>query len=261
MEIKSELLLGDASEKCLQISDNSIDCTITSPPYDNLRDYEGFDFDFESIAQHLYRVTKDGGTVVWIVGDAVVNGSETLTSFKQAIRFRELGFSLHDTMIYQKGNFSFPSNNRYHQIFEYMFIFSKGKPKTFNPICDVKTTGKTCFGRNTGRLKNGQLKEFKKPTAKQYGMRTNIWKCNTVGQENPGRTPPHPAMFPSKLIHDHILTWTNEDDTILDPFMGSGTTGIQAKLLNRSFIGIEISEKYFNSAKERIDGINTLYSI
>jgi len=249
-----DLRLGDCLEVMKSMDSNSIDLTVTSPPYDNLRTYNGYTFDFEGIAQELYRVTKDGGVVVWIVGDATIKGSETGTSFRQALYFMECGFNLHDTMIWNKPNFSNPSKTRYHQIFEYMFIFSKGKNKTFNPIKDKKNKYLTCVGKNTMRLANGELIEVKKNVGSEFGMRTNVWNMNTVGQEMMCKRPPHPAMFPEKLAHDHIISWSNEGDTIFDCFLGSGTTGKMAKQLNRNFIGIEISQEYLDIAKERING-------
>jgi site-specific DNA-methyltransferase (adenine-specific) len=250
-----DLRLGDCLDVMKTIPSASVDLTVTSPPYDNLRTYNGFTFDFEGIAQELYRVTKDGGVVVWIVGDATIKGSESGTSFKQALYFMQCGFNLHDTMIWNKPNFSNPSKTRYHQIFEYMFIFSKGKNKTFNPIKDKKNKYLTCVGKNTMRLANGELVEVKKNVGNEFGMRTNVWNMNTVGQEMMCKRPPHPAMFPEKLAHDHIISWSNEGDTVLDCFMGSGTTGKMAKQLNRNFIGIEISQEYLDIAKERINGI------
>ena len=248
-----DLKLGDCLEVMKSMPSNSVDLTVTSPPYDNLRTYNGFTFDFEGIAQELYRVTKDGGVVVWIVGDATIKGSESGTSFRQALYFMQCGFKLHDTMIWNKPNFSNPSKTRYHQIFEYMFIFSKGKNKTFNPIKDKKNKYLTCVGKNTMRLANGELVEVKKNVGNEFGMRTNVWNMNTVGQEMMCKRPPHPAMFPEKLAHDHIISWSNEGDTILDCFMGSGTTGKIAKQLKRNFVGIEISQEYLDIAKERIN--------
>lgn len=248
-----DLKLGDCLEVMKSMPSNSVDLTVTSPPYDNLRTYNGFTFDFEGIAQELYRVTKNGGVVVWIVGDATIKGSESGTSFRQALYFMQCGFNLHDTMIWNKPNFSNPSKTRYHQIFEYMFIFSKGKNKTFNPIKDKKNKYLTCVGKNTMRLANGELVEVKKNVGNEFGMRTNVWNMNTVGQEMMCKRPPHPAMFPEKLAHDHIISWSNEGDTVLDCFMGSGTTGKIAKQLNRNFVGIEISQEYLDIAKERIN--------
>jgi len=224
--------------------DNYIDLTVTSPPYDNLRDYKGYSFNFEGIAKQLYRVTKDGGVVVWVVGDQTINGSESGTSFRQALYFMECGFNLHDTMIYEKNSSSFPANeksNRYTQIFEYMFIFSKGKPKTTNLIIDKKN-------------KWAGYKDFsgilKKPVP-EYSPRNNIWKYTTSFDN----TYNHPAPFPEKLVIDHIISWSNKGDIVLDVFMGSGTTAKMAIVTDRNYIGFEISKEYCNIANKRINGL------
>lgn len=247
-----DLRLGDCLEVMKSMPSNSIDLTVTSPPYDNLRTYNGFTFDFEGIAQELYRVTKDGGVVVWIVGDATIKGSETGTSFRQALYFMECGFNLHDTMIYEKDAISFPDKNRYQQCFEYMFIFSKEKPKSLNLINDRKNIS---FGRKvtgTDRDANGITRQAScfGQQIKEFGIRWNIWKLNSVKGNVKIN---HPAMFPEQLAHDHIISWSNEGDTVLDCFLGSGTTGKMAKQLNRNFIGIELDESYFNIAKKRIE--------
>lgn len=253
-----DLHLGDCLEVMKTLLGNSIDLTVTSPPYDNLRNYNGYCFDFEGIAKELYRVTKDGGVVVWVVGDATINGSETGTSFRQALYFKEIGFNLHDTMIYQKNNFANPSSNRYHQIFEFMFVLSKGKPKSFNPIKDRKNVcfGESNWGTNKARQKDGSFKERQKKIVSEYGMRYNIWEFMTskgfATKDNFAYS--HPAIFPEKVAYDHIFSWSNEGDTVLDCFLGSGTTGKVAKQLNRKFIGIEISQEYLDIAKRRING-------
>jgi DNA modification methylase len=253
-----DLHLGDCLAVMKTLFGNSIDLTVTSPPYDNLRNYNGYCFDFEGIARELYRVTKDGGVVVWVVGDATINGSETGTSFRQALYFKEIGFNLHDTMIYQKNNFANPSSNRYHQIFEFMFVLSKGKPKSFNPIKDRKNVcaGESNWGTNKARQKNGSFKERQKKIVSEYGMRYNIWEFMTskgfATKDNFAYS--HPAIFPEKVAYDHIISWSNEGDTVLDCFLGSGTTGKVAKQLNRKFIGIEISQEYLDIAKRRING-------
>jgi len=244
------------------LPDNSIDLTVTSPPYDNLRDYEGYTFNFEGIAKELYRVTKQGRVVVWIVGDATIKGSETGTSFKQALYFKEIGFNLHDTMIYLKNGFSNPSNNRYHQVFEYMFIFSKEKIRTFNPIKDKPNLWDS-WGKNTSRQKDGSLKL--KPPRKSYkgkmGMRYNVWKYNVGGgmSSRDKIAYNHPAVFPEQLAYDHIISWSNDGDIVLDPMFGSGTTLKMAKKLGRKYIGYEISKEYCNIAKTRLEAEKTLW--
>lgn len=239
-----------------QLDDNSIDLTATSPPYDNLRTYNGFSFDFEGIAKELYRVTKDGGVVVWVVGDATINGSETGTSFKQALYFKEIGFNLHDTMIYDKDSFQKPSYNRYWSCFEYMFVFSKGKPKARNMISDRLNSqrGKTVSSK-TVRNADGTTSKRKEVTISEYGKRKNIWSFSTgYGKgTNDKFAYKHPAMFPEKLANDHILSWSNERDIVLDPFMGSGTTAKMAKANNRNYIGFELSAEYCDIANQRIN--------
>lgn len=231
------------------LDDNSIDLTVTSPPYDKLRSYNGFDWNLDVVSSQLYRITKDGGVVVWVVGDATIKGSETGTSFKHALRFKDVGFNLHDTMIYQKTNFSNPSINRYHQIFEYMFIFSKGKPKTFNPIKDkINKHTNGSLGKNTTRKRNGDFFENKHKTSGVWGMRSNVWLLKTAGQENMCKHLAHPAMFPFQLAYDHIISWSNEGNVVLDPFMGSGTVANAATSLKRNYIGFEISQEYCDIA-------------
>ncbi len=233
-------------ETMARMENNFIDLTVTSPPYDDMKTYNGYSFQFEQMARELYRVTKEGGIVVWIVGDAVVNGSETLTSFKQALYFKEIGFNVHDTMIYQKTGMSKASVNRYHQIFEYMFVLVKGKPKTFNPLKDRKNKYVGTLGRNAvgGKCTRGE-----------FGMRFNVWEYSN-GKNHTARWDDvafkHPAPFPEPLVADHINSWSNEGDLIYDCFMGSGTTAKMAKQLNRKWIGSEISKEYCDFTEQRL---------
>jgi len=259
-----KILCGASQTVMATLKEESVDLTVTSPPYDNIRDYKGYCFeeqDFKEIVKQLYRVTKKGGVVVWVVGDATMKGSETGTSFRQALGFMEGGFKLHDTMIYEKNTSSFPAQRkgkRYTQIFEYMFVFCKGKIKTGNLICDKanKWAGHTNWGKNTQRGKNGELKETKdiKPVP-DFSPRNNIWKYN-VGKgfnSSDKESHKHPAIFPEKLAEDHILSWSNEGDVVLDPFMGSGTTCKMAKKNGRKYIGIDMSEEYCALAKSIIE--------
>lgn len=234
---------GDNTSLILNQEDNSVDLILTSPPYDNLREYNGYNFDFYTISRSLFRVLKKGGVLVWVVGDQVKNKSETGTSFKQVIKFMEMGFLLHDTMIFEKNSSTFPArknSKRYTQIFEYMFVLSKGQPKTANLICDKKNKW-AGFKDYSGKLKN---------PVPQFSPRTNIWRY-TTSKNSTG----HPAPFPLELARDHILSWTNENDLVLDPFAGSGTTGIACKQLNRNFIGYEISQEYTDLANARIEQV------
>ena len=228
------------------------------PSHDIPRTYKGYTFNFEGIAQEIYRVLKDGGVCVWIVGDATVKGSETGTSFKQALYFKEIGFNLHDTMIYRKNSLTFPDTNRYYQCFEYMFILSKGKPKTSNLLADKpnKQANKCVTGNY--RDIDGSLKEMsgskKKRTIKPFGIRWNIWEYNTGWQHSYTEEylRNQPAIFPEQLANDHIISWSNEGDTILDPMAGSGTTLKMAKKNNRNYVGIEIAPEYIDIINKRL---------
>ena len=240
------------NEDCLKtmasMPDNFIDLTVTSPPYDNLRHYNGYTFEFEKIAKELFRVTKKGGVLVWVVGDATLKGNETGSSFKQALYFKEIGFNLHDTMIWHKPNsFNFGSNNCYRQSFEYMFIFSKGKITKVNLIKDMpaKLAGKIVKGAR--KHANGVRDVVPDFIVSNYKKRDNVWGI-LVGTNNND----HPAIFPEKLAENHILSWSSEGDLIYDPMMGSGTVAKMALLNGRKFIGSEISKEYCEEAKRRI---------
>lgn len=251
------------NENCLdtmaRMNDNFIDLTVTSPPYDNLRDYNGYSFDFESIAEELYRVTKEGGVVVWIVNDATIKGSETGTAFKQALKFMEVGFNLHDTMIFQKTN-PIPQiyRKRYNGIFEYMFVFSKGKVKTHNPIkidclhAGLKLNGTTYKNYSKGEQKRGKMA---KPVKKQK-IKGNIWEYVVGKKKEDQSAKGHPAPFPCALAKDHIISWSNEGDIVYDPLMGSGTTALMAIVNNRNYIGSEMSIEYCEIIKQRINSLN-----
>lgn len=241
-----QLHLGDCLEVMRGMEADCIDLTVTSPPYDNLRTYKGYTFDFEGIARELYRVTKPGGVVVWVVGDATVNGSETGTSFRQALYFKECGFNLHDTMIWWKSN-AMPQvdTSRFTQSFEYMFIFSKGKPKTANPKKEKTINGGAFLKRGDGNSQN--INKAGGNVVRSERVAFNVLDL-PVGEPNNG----HPAVFPEALARDHILSWSNPGDLVMDCFMGSGTTGKMAIKYNRRFVGIEIAEEYMLIAEKRI---------
>ena len=252
-EKKYSLYMGDAEEQLKKIEDNSIDLVVTSPPYDTLRKYNGISDTwnhnkFCAIANELYRVMKPGGVVVWVVNDKTEKGSETGTSFRQALHFMDIGFNLNDTMIWEKSN-PMPQvrQPRYNQVFEYMFVFSKGTPKTFNPImepckCAGQIYDSTC--KNMGGENGRTHKTFNVNNEK---VKSNIW--NIAVSQNKTI---HPAVYPLQIALDHIRSWSNEGDIVLDPFMGSGTTGLAALELNRKFVGIEMNNEYFELSKQRI---------
>lgn len=254
-----------------KLDDCCIDLIVTSPPYDSLRTYNGFNFDESyqiQVINQIFRVLKDGGVAVWVVGDGTVDGSETGTSFKQALRFMDIGFKLHDTMIYQKHNPTPNTGNgiRYQQSFEYMFVFSKGKPKTVHLLQEPRRN--ECGDRRTVRMirrqrnVDGEFEEEHKYEIKQVVPRSNIWNykvglynttCDKVAFK-------HPAIFPEQLAIDHILSWSDENDIVLDPFMGSGTVAKACIVTNRNYIGFEVSSEYCDIANKRLiaakNGIN-----
>ena len=251
------------NESCLdtmaKMPDDFIDLTVTSPPYDNLRTYKGYSFDFEKIAKELYRVTKKGGVVIWVVGDATIKKSETGTSFRQALFFKDIGFNIHDTMIYHK-NGLVKNHNRYEQNFEYMFVFSKGSPKTFNPIkipCkypEAETARQNSFFSNTNEaMRSARSGKKRKPVGTEK-IKGNIWYITTGhGHSTKDKIAfNHPAIFPEKLANDHVVSWSNEGDLVYDPFAGSGTTLKMALLNRRNFIGSEVSVEYCRIANQRI---------
>lgn len=245
----------ESSEGMKRLPDDSVDMTITSPPYDNLRKYNGYNFDCESTIDELYRVTKDGGVVVWIVGDATINGSETGTSFRQALSFMEKGFKLHDTMIYMKNNPTPIKSKRYQPSFEYMFVFVKGKIKTFNPIMVEKKYIENRKIKHYNKDKEGRQISHEYKSKSNMKVKTNVWNYS-VGLHHSSSDKiafQHPAIFPEQLVKDHIMSWSNENDIILDPFMGSGTTAVACIDTNRNYIGFEISKEYCDIAAVRIE--------
>lgn len=253
------------NEDCLvgmqRIPDKSIDLTVTSPPYDNLRTYNGNNAlwgerVWKGVIEQLYRITKDGGVVVWVVNDATINGSETGTSFKQALYFMEIGFNLHDTMVFQKTN-PIPHiyRKRYNGNFEFMFVFSKGAVKTHNPIMiDCLHAGLELNGTTYKNYSKGEQKREKMANpVKSQKIKGNIWEYTVGKKAEDQEAKGHPAPFPYALARDHIISWSNENDLVFDPFLGSGTTGVACKNLNRNFIGFEIDKGYFDIAQKRIN--------
>ncbi len=243
------------NENCLdtmnRMPDNFADMVLTSPPYDDLRIYNDYSLPFEEIVIELFRVLKNGGVVIWVVGDKTEKGSETGTSFKQALYFKEAGFNIHDTMIYYKNNPMPTTGNRYHQHFEYMFAFSKGSPKTFNPITEPTKYSGLANMKNRGKEGTLNYKKVERTKEKKVG---NVFFYSVGGgiSTKDKIAFRHPAIFPEKLAADQIKTWSNEGEIVYDPFMGSGTTAKVAHLLKRKWLGSEISKEYTDIAEERL---------
>jgi site-specific DNA-methyltransferase (adenine-specific) len=258
MEI-NKIYNEDCLDTMAKMPDGFVDLTVTSPPYDNLRTYNGYSFDFEAVAKELYRVTKQGGVVVWIVADATIKGSETGTSFRQALYFKDIGFNLHDTMIYKKENPVPLTHNRYEQGFEYMFVFSKGKPNVFNPIKEKCKYVGLKKNMNVTLKEREYVNEIMRKREEvtfvnEYKIIDNVWNFK-VGRNNSSKDKEafkHPAIFPEELCERHILSWSNEGDLVYDCFMGSGTTAKMAIINKRNWIGSEISKEYCEIAEKRI---------
>ena len=252
---KNKIINDDCIKILKEIEDDSIDMVLTSPPYDNLRTYNGYIFPFESVAKELFRVIKNGGVVVWVVNDATINGTETGTSFKQALFFKEIGFNIHDTMIFRKRN-PVPQiyRKRYNNEFEYMFVFSKGFVSTHNPImvpclhAGLELNGTTYKNYS----KHEQKREKMASPVKEEKIKGNIWEYVVGKNLEDQEAKDHPAPFPCELARNHISSWSNEGDLILDPMCGSGTTCKAAQQLKRNYIGIDISQEYCEIALNRL---------
>jgi len=254
----NQIIEGNCVEVMKQFDNEVIDLTVTSPPYDDLRNYKGFVFPFEDIAKELFRVTKQGGVVVWVVNDATINGSETGTSFQQALFFKEIGFNLHDTMIFRKKN-PIPQiyRKRYNNEFEFMFVFSKGVVKTHNSLMiDCMHAGLELNGTTYKNYsKNEQIREKMANPVKDKKIKGNIWEYVVGKKQEDQEAKGHPAPFPCQLVRDHIFSWTNPDDIVFDPMSGSGTTCRVAVEMERKYIGIDISPEYCEIARKRVKNI------
>ena len=251
---------GDCVKLMRQMKPDTVDLTVTSPPYDDIRTYHGYKFDPEAVSQELLRVTKPGGVCVWVVTDQTKNGNESGTSFRHALYFKEIGFNLFDTMIYEKPPRGAVGNNTtYWQTFEYMFVFSKGTPKTINLLLDRENKDARKGDNGTKRLYNGVLKNVSRGGYSKQGRRTNVWKYN-IGNGHSAtdkHAHKHPAIFPEKLAADHIASWSNPGDLVLDPFCGSGTTCKMAKALGRRYLGFDVSAEYVRLAEQRVASVQT----
>lgn len=249
-----QIICGDNCDVLGTLPRECIDLVVTSPPYDDLRTYGGHSWDFYGVAWQLKRVLKPGGVIVWVVNDATKNGSETGTSMEQALHFKKCGLNLHDTMIWRKDGCPFPETNRYYPVFEYMFVLSKGPPSVCNQIHDRtnKWSGSPVHG--TDRQADGTTTTINcrargiERNVKDIGVRYNVWDLPHTGKQNNE----HPAVFPEALARDHIISWSNEGDIVLDPFSGSGTTAEMARNLGRRYIGIEVNPDYVEISRKRM---------
>jgi site-specific DNA-methyltransferase (adenine-specific) len=255
------------NESCLdtmqRLEDNSIDLVITSPPYDNMRKYgdgknyhqrlkdTGYSFEFEEIAKELTRTLKEGGVIMWNVQDQTIKGSRTGNSMRQALYFmEECGLFMHDHLIWYKTGTPFPSPYRYRNVWENMFVFSKGKPKHFDPILKRNKTGGDSRKRRRERDHNGELvMQEREVKIKEWGIDDNVWYVSNHFKSNDKkRIENHPAIMPEELVRRHIQSWTNEGDIVYDPFSGSGTTSKVAAEMDRTYLGSEINKEYYEAS-------------
>jgi site-specific DNA-methyltransferase (adenine-specific) len=244
------VICGDNVQILSGLPSDSVDLVVTSPPYDDLRTYGGHSWDFERLASELTRVLKPGGVIVWVVSDGTKDGSESLTSFKQAIHFKDVcGLSVYDTMIWKKPSPQAPTEGRYYDVFEYMFVLSKGKPKALNLLADRVNMTAGAKGQKESRSNREDRKYTgKSRVTKEMSRRFNVWEISR-GESHTS----HPAVFPESLAMAHVASWSNPCDVVLDPFAGSGTTLKAAKELGRRFVGIEINAEYVEICQRRID--------
>ena len=248
----NKLITGDAVRYLKSVGTEFVDLTVTSPPYDDLRDYNGYKFDAKSMLSSILKATRPGGVCVWVVGERI-NGGRSLTSFEHAFIGRDVGWTVHDVMIYQKKNTPFMRSNAYTNCYELMLVFSKGKPKTFNQLTEpTKRSGweTAVYGKGA----DGDNSKRRAIELKKQKTRTNIWQYAVgLGGTTSDRIAfQHPAVFPEGLARDHILSWSNPSDLVLDPMCGSGTTCKMAQEAGRNWLGIDISEEYISIAKQRL---------
>jgi site-specific DNA-methyltransferase (adenine-specific) len=252
----NKIICGDAVEELKKIPNNSIDILVTSPPYDGIRKYNGFNYDLHATGKEIYRVLKDGGVAIMVIQDQTKNFGKTLTSFRTIVDWVDnIGFKLFETVIYRKyGAEGAWWNKRFRVDHEYMPIFLKGeRPQYFNkdPLkIPSKHGGKTMTGGGT-RLTNGIRIPTRAITINPMKCRGTIWEYMTAG-DGTRLKHKHPATFPDKLPYDFIQCFCPPNGVVLDPFIGSGTTALAAIELDRNYIGIDISKEYCDLARRRI---------
>ncbi len=252
---ENKIILSDCRDGMAALSNECIPFTLTSPPYDGLRTYDGLaDWNFMDVAKELYRITMQGGVVVWVVQEQIIDGSESGETSRQRLAFANIGFRLHHTMVMGKlGGIQF-SSNRYGRPLEYAFILSKGPPRYFNPLRDRpnKEAGRVKVFLNRNR--DGSFAPVKRTQVHPYGLRGSIWFYPT-GKNNSAKEDyafEHPALMPEQMAEDDILSWTKVGDLVFNPFAGAGTALKMALLNHRSYLGFEINPKYVEIARRRL---------
>ena len=243
------------------------DLILTSPPYDGMREYGGYSdaFDFDAVAAACVANLAPGGLLVWVVADQIVDGGDSGTSFRQALSFMGLGLTLHQPMIYQRWSLSGMRKKAYYKDFEYMFVFSKGKLKTANILEDKRNlaTGGRKASKMSGLGRSGDNQNsylgLTGGIVPEYGRRGSVWYYNAgkyagnlKGDLDYQTLAEHPAIFPQRLARNHILSWTNPGDLVIDPMVGSGTTLRAAADFGRRAVGIEINPEYCDLIRQRL---------
>lgn len=257
----NEIYCIDCVEGMKKIPDNSVDIVVTSPPYDGIRDYNGFNFDLHETGRGLIRILKEGGIVAMVIQDQTKNFGKTLTSFKTIIDWCDnIGFKLFECVIYRKhGSEGAWWTNRFRVDHEYMPIFLKGeKPQYFNKE-NLKVPsihgGKVMTGSGSRRTDGKTNARVTRPI-NTMKCRGTIWNYLMAGDKDPIKRQ-HPAPFPDQIPLDFIECFCPPGGVVLDPFMGSGSTAVAAKKLNRKYIGFDTSEEYIKIAHARLRNTET----
>ena len=267
---KMKLIHGDCLEKTKDIESNSIDMIFTSPPYaDRRKDtYGGKKANvyvkwFLPFVREFKRILKPSGSFFLNIKPHTENGGRSLYVFKLVIEIVEnVNFKLIDEFCWTKNAFPGGYKGKFKNALEPVYHFAKSKPSEiiFNPIacgtpmkqesiartyrkqCGAPSNGSRMTGMNTTNIRNLEL-----------ARPSNVININNVSNQFTDKQK-HPATFPTGLVEFFVKSFSSESSTVLDPFMGSGTTGVVCKNLNRNFIGIEIDKEYFEIAKQRIEG-------
>ena len=249
----NSIVLGDCVEGMRSLPPDLVPCTVASPPYGALRHYHGnHQFDFEAAAAELWRITRPGGVVCWVVREEVVDGSESGEASEQRLFFRDLGFRLHQTIVMERYGSRARSPGRYGESLEYAFILAKGKPATVRLLRDRrnKTAGKLVTA--THRYPDGSYR-VQRYEVDEWGYRKAVWyfaQGMHVATDPVARL--HQAPMPEAMAEDLILSYSREGDLIFDPFAGVATTAKMALLNHRNYFGYEINAIYHARGEERL---------